>query len=81
MTPDIAPVTSRNTSARQRGWCPRCALHSVVMTTTSLVCSSPQCEWEERRSEALEKEVFGGPAQLTSDRLDQLRRQFGFVSG
>jgi hypothetical protein len=78
MTKEIMPFVGRNTSARQRGWCPRCTLHSVVVTPSSLVCSSPQCEWEEARSEALEKEVFGGPAQLTSDRLAQLQRQFGF---
>lgn len=64
-------------SSRPQGWCPRCILHSVVLTSESLVCTSPQCEWEASRTSELEAEVFSGPPPLTPDRMNRLRAEFG----
>lgn len=64
---------------RPQGWCPECGLRSVVLTPSMLVCSSPQCDWERDRSEALENEVFSGPAELTKERLNNMRQRFGLA--
>jgi len=73
-----SPKAANHASAEsQQGWCPVCLLHSVFVTSTELICSSPECRWTAERDTTLEKEVMSGPPEMTSDRLRQLRQEYG----
>lgn len=65
-------TTELQEAGRQQGWCPQCGMKSVVPNDGRLICSSPQCGWEGRRTEELAAKVFASPS-LSPKRLGQLR--------
>lgn len=57
-------VLSVDSGIRSQGWCPKCRLKSVVASGTSLVCTSPQCDWEADRTEVISQMLRSGRERL-----------------
>ena len=66
-------MKDKETELKLQGWCPRCHLRSVQRTESRVVCTSPECGWEAKRSTQVEGRVFNGAPNASGEALSTLK--------